>query len=99
MRNPLLLAKQLSSMDQLSQGRLLLGLASGWYKREFDSVGVPFEKRGKIMDQSLTIMKRLWAEDLVVGDYPPYQMKAAVMAIGSRPCRSAEPRTRFNLDA
>jgi len=79
LRNPLLLAKQLSSMDQLTQGRLLLGMASGWYKREFDSVGVPFEKRGKIMDESLTIMSRLWQEDLVAGDYPPYQMKAAVM--------------------
>jgi probable F420-dependent oxidoreductase len=79
LRNPLLLAKQLSSMDQLSQGRLLLGVASGWYKREFDSVGVPFEKRGKIMDESLTIMTRLWTEDVVAGDYPPYNMKAAVM--------------------
>jgi alkanesulfonate monooxygenase len=79
LRNPVLLAKQLSTMDQLSEGRLLLGLASGWYKREFDSVGVPFEKRGKIMDESLTIMTRLWTEDVVVGDYPPYQMKAAVM--------------------
>jgi probable F420-dependent oxidoreductase len=79
LRNPLLLAKQLSSMDQLSQGRLLLGVASGWYKREFDSVGVPFEKRGKIMDENLTIMTRLWTEDVVAGDYPPYQMKAAVM--------------------
>ena len=44
MRNPVMLAKQLSSMDLLSGGRLLLGLASGWYKREFDSVGVPFER-------------------------------------------------------
>ena len=79
LRNPLLLAKQLSSMDQLSQGRLLLGVASGWYKREFDSVGVPFEKRGKIIDESLTIMTRLWTEDVVAGDYPPYNMKAAVM--------------------
>jgi alkanesulfonate monooxygenase len=79
LRNPLLLAKQLSSMDQLSQGRLLLGVASGWYKREFDSVGVPFEKRGKIMDENLTIMTRLWTKDVVAGDYPPYQMKAAVM--------------------
>jgi probable F420-dependent oxidoreductase len=79
LRNPMLLAKQLSSMDQLTQGRLLLGMASGWYKREFDSVGVPFEKRGKIMDESLMIMTRLWTEDVVVGDYPPYHMKAAVM--------------------
>jgi alkanesulfonate monooxygenase len=79
MRNPVLLAKQLSSMDLLSGGRLLLGLASGWYRREFDSVGVPFEKRGKIMDESLTIMTRLWTEDVVAGDWPPYHMKAAVM--------------------
>jgi probable F420-dependent oxidoreductase len=79
LRNPVLLAKQLSSMDLLTQGRLLLGMASGWYKREFDSVGVPFEKRGKIMDESLTIMTRLWTETLVAGDYPPYNMKAAVM--------------------
>lgn len=79
LRNPVLLAKQLSSMDLISKGRLLLGMASGWYKREFDSLGVPFEKRGKIMDESLEIMRRLWTEDLVAGDYPPYQMKAAVM--------------------
>ena len=79
LRNPLLLAKQLASMDQLCQGRLLLGLASGWYKREFDSVGVPFEKRGKIMDQNLSVMQRLWTEDLVVGEYPPHLMKGAVM--------------------
>ena len=79
LRNPVLLAKQLASIDQLTEGRLLLGVASGWYKREFDSVGVPFEKRGKLMDESLTIMSRLWTEDVVAGDYPPYQMKAAVM--------------------
>ncbi len=78
-RNPVVLAKQLSSMDQLSQGRLILGMAAGWYKREFDSIGVPYEKRGKIMDQSLEILNRLWTEDLVAGDYPPYNMTAAVM--------------------
>jgi len=79
LRNPVLLAKQLSSMDLLTQGRLLLGMASGWYKREFDSVGVPFEKRGKIMDESLTVMNRLWTERLVAWASPPYNMKAGVM--------------------
>src|SRR6185437_1314832 len=48
LRNPVTLAKQLSSMDQLSQGRLIMGMASGWYKREFDAMGIPFEQRGKI---------------------------------------------------
>src|SRR5688500_20198554 len=51
LRNPVVLAKQLSGMDLLSNGRLIMGMASGWYKREFDAVGVPFEKRGKIMDE------------------------------------------------
>jgi probable F420-dependent oxidoreductase len=79
LRNPVLLAKQLSSMDLLTDGRLLLGMASGWYKREFDSVGVPFEKRGKIMDESLTVLNRLWTERMVAWDSPPYNMKAGVM--------------------
>ncbi len=79
LRNPLVLAKQLSSMDQISQGRLVLGMASGWYKREFDAVGIDFHKRGKIMDQNLEILNRLWTEDQVTGDYPPHQLKSAVM--------------------
>jgi alkanesulfonate monooxygenase len=54
LRNPVVLAKQLASMDLLSNGRLLMGMASGWYKREFDAVGVPFEKRGKIWTRTST---------------------------------------------
>ena len=79
LRNPLVLAKQLSSMDRISQGRLVLGMASGWYKREFDAVGVDFHKRGKIMDQNLDIMYRLWTEDSVDLESPPYNLRASVM--------------------
>ena len=79
-RNPVLLAKQLSSIDQISNGRLTLGLASGWYKREFDAIGVPFNKRGNIMDQNLDILTRLWQEDSVTGSYPPYELAEAVMS-------------------
>ena len=79
-RNPVVLAKQLSSIDQISNGRLTLGMASGWYKREFDAIGVPFNKRGNIMDQSLEILTRLWQEDQVTGSYPPYELAAAVMS-------------------
>ena len=53
LRNAVGLAKQLSSMDQLSGRPLVMGMASGWYKREFDAMGIPFEKRGKIMDENL----------------------------------------------
>jgi alkanesulfonate monooxygenase len=79
LRNPVVLAKQLSSMDQVSNGRLVLGMASGWYKREFDAVGVPFERRGRIMDQNLEIMTRLWTEDMVLGEYPPHNLRNSVM--------------------
>jgi len=79
LRNPLVLAKQLSCLDQISNGRFILGTASGWYKREFDAVGVPFEKRGDIMDQNLEILKRLWTEDVVKGESPPYNFRETVM--------------------
>jgi probable F420-dependent oxidoreductase len=79
LRNPVTLAKQLSSMDQLSEGRLIMGMASGWYKREFDAVGVPFDKRGKIMDENLEIMNRLWTEPKVDGQYTNHNIAAAVM--------------------
>jgi alkanesulfonate monooxygenase len=69
LRNPVALAKQLSSMDQLSNGRMVMGMAAGWYKREFDAMSLPFGKRGKIMDQNLEIMRKLWTEDRVTGQY------------------------------
>lgn len=79
LRNPVTLAKQLSSMDQLSEGRMLMGMASGWYKREFDAVGIPFDKRGKLMDENLEIMNRLWTEEKVTGKYMNHDISAAVM--------------------
>ncbi|MBZ9810986.1 MULTISPECIES: LLM class flavin-dependent oxidoreductase [unclassified Mesorhizobium] len=79
LRNPVALAKQLSSMDQLSDGRLVMGMASGWYKREFDAMGTPFEKRGKIMDENLEIMRRLWTEPSVSGEYMNHKISKAVM--------------------
>lgn len=79
LRNPVLLAKQLSTIDQLSRGRLLMAMAVGWYKREFDAVGVPFEQRGRIMDDSLEILKRFWTEDMVEGEWGPYKVSAGVM--------------------
>ncbi len=79
LRNPVALAKQLSSMDQLSEGRFVMGMASGWYRREFDAVGIPFEKRGKLMDENLEILRRLWTEDQVTGDYTNHRLSKAVM--------------------
>jgi probable F420-dependent oxidoreductase len=78
MRNPVLLAKELATIDHISNGRLLVGAAVGWYKREFDSLGVDFSRRGKIMEQSLEVINRLWTEDRVDGEYPPNNLRGAV---------------------
>ena len=78
-RNALVLAKQVSTIDQISKGRLILGMASGWYKREFDAVGVDFHQRGKLMDINLEVMTRLFAEDQVSGEFGPYNLRSAVM--------------------
>jgi probable F420-dependent oxidoreductase len=78
-RNPVILAKELATIDHISNGRLLVGAAVGWYKREFDSLGADFHKRGKSMDQYLEIISRLWTEAKVDGEYPPYQLRGAVL--------------------
>jgi probable F420-dependent oxidoreductase len=77
LRNPAVLAKELSSLDLIAGGRLLLGMASGWYKREFDAVGVPFHERGRIMDRNLEILRRLWTEEQVNGEYPPHVFRGS----------------------
>jgi probable F420-dependent oxidoreductase len=79
LRNPVTLAKQLSSIDQVSNGRLMLGMAAGWYKREFDAVGIPFERRGNIMDRNLDIMSRLWTEHGVTAELDEFNLRNAVM--------------------
>ena len=77
LRNPVVLAKELASLDLIAGGRLLLGMASGWYRREFDAVGVPFQERGRIMDRSLEVLHRLWTENQVNGEYPPHHLRGA----------------------
>src|SRR5271169_742929 len=77
LRNPVVLAKELCSLDLIAGDRLLLGMASGWYKREFDAVGVPFHERGRIMDRNLEILRRLWTEAQVNGEYPPHVFRGS----------------------
>ena len=63
--NPLYLAKQASSIDHLSGGRLMLGLGVGWLAEEFDALGVPFERRGARADEYLDAMSQAWTGELV----------------------------------
>jgi probable F420-dependent oxidoreductase len=62
--NPLLLAKQVASLDALSRGRLALGIGVGWSREEFDALGVPFERRGARADEYLAAMRTVWRDDV-----------------------------------
>jgi len=79
LRNPLIAAKALASIDQLSKGRLLVGVAAGWYAREFDAVGIPFKQRGRIMDRNLDLLLRLWTEAQVTERVDELNLREAVM--------------------
>ena len=62
LRHPLALAKDLATLDLLAEGRLVIQPTVSWHKDEYDALGVPFGKRGKILDEDLEIWRRVWAE-------------------------------------
>jgi probable F420-dependent oxidoreductase len=68
-REPAVLAKVAGTLQIASGGRLALGMAAGWYEREFEATGVPFKGRGKVFERNLEILYRLWEEDDVSGEY------------------------------
>jgi len=61
-RQALVLAKQLASLDVLSNGRLIFGLGVGWCEPEMRSVGAPFAERGKVADDYLAAMRAVWTQ-------------------------------------
>jgi probable F420-dependent oxidoreductase len=63
LRNPVVLAKTLASLDRLTRGRLLLGIGVGWVREEAEAVGVPFEQRGRRTDEYIEAMRVLWRTD------------------------------------
>jgi probable F420-dependent oxidoreductase len=67
-RNPVVTAKAVATLDRLSEGRVILGIGSGWLEEEFSALGVPFERRGDRTDEYLQAYRSLWADEL-----PSYQ--------------------------
>jgi probable F420-dependent oxidoreductase len=60
LRSPVLLAKTAATLDQLSGGRLELGVGMGWLDREYEAVGLDFSKRGRLFDDALAVCRSLW---------------------------------------
>jgi len=62
-RNPLVLAKELASLDVISGGRLIFGVGVGYLKPEFDALGIPFTKKGARTEDYLAAMLAIWTKD------------------------------------
>src|SRR5438094_2062092 len=65
MRHPLPVAKELSTLRNVSDGRLILGVGVGWLEPEFAALGVPFNERGRRMDEGIAMMRAVWSQDPV----------------------------------
>ncbi len=61
LRNPVVLAKQLASVDVMSEGRLIFGIGIGNLEFEFATVGMPFDHKGKRAEEALAAMRALWS--------------------------------------
>jgi len=78
-RQPTLVAKQISTLDTLSGGRVRLGVGVGWQASEYEALGENFGNRGRRMDEAIEILRAYWREERVdyAGDH--YQIEAMAM--------------------
>ncbi len=88
-RGAIHLAKELATLDLLSGGRVIAGLASGWLEQEFRALGAPYERRGAYTDEAIALMRACWA-----GETPEFAgefFKLSGMRFGPRPSAGKIP--------
>ncbi len=77
-RNPVILAKQLATLDRLTGGRITLGIGAGWLEEEFDALGIPFQGRGRRMDGAIDLLRAAWTGAPAAGEYGPFTVPPGV---------------------
>jgi probable F420-dependent oxidoreductase len=82
LRNPFVVAKAAATAQELSNGRVLMGVGIGWMREEFQAVGELFERRGGRTDEMLAVMKKLWTGQPVEHAGEWYRFKALQMSPG-----------------
>jgi probable F420-dependent oxidoreductase len=87
--NPILLARQLTTLDVLSAGRLRLGFGIGWSPDEYEAAGVAWEERGKRADESIQVLKKIWTTDPVEVQGKYYRIPKSF--IGPKPLQKPHP--------
>ena len=79
MRNPIVLAKQVSTLDVISGGRFVLGVGVGWLAEEFAALDAPFEGRGSRMDNWIDILRDCWTGTPTARSYQHYEVPEGVL--------------------
>jgi len=77
-RNPILLAKQAAALDVFSKGRVILGFGAGWAEPEFRFLNADFVGRGRVMDESIRLIRSLWRDEVVNFDGEFFHVKEAL---------------------
>ena len=81
-RNPLMLAKEATTLDLLSDGRLEFGIGAGWSRRDYQQLGIPYDTpkvRVDRMEEAVVLMKRLWTEEKVTHEGSHYRVYDATV--------------------
>lgn len=90
-RNTHVLAKELATLDSLTEGRVELGVGVGWLEEEFTALQVPFERRGKRTDEMIEAMQVLWSDD--DASYDGELISFSNVAINPKPANGRIPVT------
>jgi probable F420-dependent oxidoreductase len=88
-RSPFQTAKIAASLDDLSDGRLILGVAAGYLEREFEILGAPFENRGAVTDEAIEAIKHAWTTEWT--DFSGKFFTAKDVAVSPRPAQQPRP--------
>ena len=82
-RQPVLVAKQVATLDTLSGGRVRLGVGVGWQESEYDALEEPFHNRGRRMDEAIAVLRAYWGDTQV--DYAGDHYSSTAMAMEPKP--------------
>src|SRR5262249_2907095 len=86
-RQPVLVAKQVSTLDTLSGGRVRLGVGVGWQASEYEALGEDFKNRGARMDEALALLRSCWGQSSI--DFPGKHYQLRAMGMEPKPPQGA----------
>jgi probable F420-dependent oxidoreductase len=88
--NPITLAKEFTTIDILSKGRMICGFGIGWSKDEYLAANIPYEKRGERVNEILQAMKKVWTKDIVEFNGNFYKIPKSI--INPKPVQKPHPK-------